>query len=60
MWLISRLQGLKRRIIKRISPIKYAEKTGVNFVKGVLNLYGNVEWGTEPWIITRNLFLNNL
>ena len=52
MPLLTRLQGLKRRIIKRISPIKYAEKTGVNFVKGGLYLYGNVEWGTEPWIIT--------
>lgn len=52
MKITSILRGLKRRVYHRINRIKYAEKVGVNFVKGGLNLYGNVEWGTEPWIIT--------
>ena len=36
----------------RVNPIRYAEKIGVNFVKGGLHLYGSPSWGSEPWIIT--------
>lgn len=38
--------------LKRFSRLRYAEIVGVNFVKGKLHLYGNVDWSTEPWIIT--------
>ena len=36
----------------RKNPIKYAEKIGVNFVRGGLYLYGSPSWGSEPWLIT--------
>lgn len=39
-------------IYRKLHPVKYAEKVGVNFVKGKLFIYGNVAWGSEPWIIT--------
>ena len=32
--------------------MKYAEKVGVNFTKGSLFLYGDIAWGTEPWLST--------
>lgn len=35
----------------RINRVKYAKKIGVN-LKGRLYLYGNITWGTEPWLIT--------
>ena len=38
--------------LKRFNRLKYAKTVGVNFVKGHLHLYGNVDWSTEPWIIT--------
>lgn len=25
---------------------------GVNHVRGSLHLYGKINWGTEPWLIT--------
>jgi len=31
--------------------MKYAKKIGVNF-KGKCQLYGKIDWGSEPWIIT--------
>ena len=40
-----------KTVVKKINPIKYAKKIGVNFGSG-LRLYGDVSWGTEPWIIT--------
>lgn len=33
-------------------PVKYATKIGVNFPVGEVYLYGKINWGTEPWIIT--------
>lgn len=38
-------------IAKKINSVKYAKKIGVNFGEE-LHLYGNISWGTEPWIIT--------
>ena len=40
-------------IVGKINPLKYAMKIGVNFqdAKSV-HLYGRIEWGTEPWLIT--------
>ncbi len=46
--------------MKKVSPIKFAKKVGVNF--GVnFNIYGKIEWGTEPWIITigNNVYLTD-
>lgn len=36
-------------------------KVGVNFPKGGVHIYGVVEWGTEPWIITlgNNVHITN-
>ena len=45
-------QRVKRKYYKVLKPMKYAEKVGVNFTKGSLFLYGDVAWGTEPWLIT--------
>lgn len=39
-------------IVGRIAPSKLAKKIGVNFPWGGIHLYGNINWGTEPWIIT--------
>ena len=38
-------------IINKISHEKYAKKLGVNMGDGC-RFYGNISWGTEPWIIT--------
>jgi acetyltransferase-like isoleucine patch superfamily enzyme len=35
-----------------INPLKYLRKVGLNYPDGGLFLYGRVEFGTEPWIIT--------
>ena len=45
------LKAIYKQIYRKIMPMKYAYKCGVN-IKGRLYLYGNVSWGTEPWIIT--------
>lgn len=36
---------------RKFSPEGYANHIGVNIAKDV-RIYGNVSWGTEPWIIT--------
>lgn len=40
-----------RRIYSKLWPVKYANKIGVNIL-GRLYLYGEIAWGTEPWLIT--------
>ena len=45
------LRRLIDKFIELRNPVKYAEKVGVNFGKG-LHLYGHIRWGSEPWIIT--------
>ena len=42
---------LYRVIMVKLNHVKYAEKIGVN-IQGRLHLYGNIGWGTEPWLIT--------
>lgn len=39
---------------RKLYPTKYAQKIGVNFLEGTnsISIYGNVAWGSEPWIIT--------
>ena len=39
-------------ILKRRNPLAYAKLIGVNFPWGGVHLYGDVNWSTEPWIIT--------
>lgn len=39
-------------ILKRRNPLAYAKLVGVNFPWGGVHLYGDVNWSTEPWIIT--------
>ena len=50
------LVKLRRGIIKKIlcvtNPVKLARLIGVNFVENGLHIYGKIDWGTEPWIIT--------
>lgn len=42
---------LCRFVLERRNPVKYAKKIGVNgFVDG--KIYGQINWGTEPWLIT--------
>lgn len=36
----------------KIRPNKYMKRLGVNFSEGDVHIYGNVIWGSEPWIIT--------
>lgn len=40
-----------RKFVGTLNPVKYAKKIGVN-IRGTLHIYGRVDWGTEPWIIT--------
>ena len=42
---------LYKTIVGKINPLKYAKKIGVNMGDNV-HIYGNVSWGSEPWIIT--------
>jgi len=45
---------------RKLSPIKYAKRKGVN-IKGNVRLYGKQSWGTEPWMITlgNNVHITN-
>lgn len=40
-----------RMVVRRLNPLKYAKKIGVN-MQGDVHIYGNVEWASEPWIIS--------
>lgn len=42
---------LYRIIVGKINPLKFAKKIGVNMGENV-HIYGNVSWGSEPWIIS--------
>lgn len=42
----------KGKFLHRFAPLKYAQRVGVNFTPGGVFLYGNINWGTEPWLIT--------
>ncbi len=46
-----KIRTVYKLFYKKLRPMKYAQKCGLN-MKGKLYLYGNVSWGTEPWIIT--------
>lgn len=43
---------IKRKIIRLfLSPLDYAKLIGVNMGEGIF-IYGTVDWGSEPWIIS--------
>ena len=46
------LKTLYKHYLRKMKPLVYAKKVGVNFPEGELHLYGSVGWSTEPWIIT--------
>ena len=50
----------KHQVYRKLHPLEYAKKCGVN-IKGELYIYGTVNWGTEPWIITvgNNVHITN-
>lgn len=49
-----------RSIAQRLNRAGWAQKIGVN-INGKLYIYGDVDWGTEPWLITlgNNVHLTN-
>ena len=53
-------RALYKKIVGRFNRVKYAKKIGVNFGEN-LHLYGEIDWGTEPWLITlgNNVHLTN-
>ena len=61
---MGKLRKIYRRLYKetvgRFNRVKYAKKIGVNMGEG-LHLYGEIDWGTEPWLITlgNNVHLTN-
>lgn len=42
---------LYKIVVGKINPLKYAKKIGVNCAGGI-HIYGEVSWGSEPWIIS--------
>lgn len=48
------------KILKRINPVKAAKSVGLNMGDN-LHIYGNVQFGTEPWLITlgNNVYLTD-
>lgn len=48
----TKIKKIKHKLLKKMRPLEYAKKAGVNFNQGEVFLYGNVEWNTEPWLIT--------
>ena len=47
-----KLKSIYKIYLHKLKPIKYMKKVGVNFLDGKVHIYGNVAWGSEPWIIT--------
>ncbi len=49
-----------REVYSRMFPVSYARHIGVSFGEN-LHIYGNIGWGTEPWIITlgNNVYITN-
>lgn len=43
------------------NPVKYAKRLGVNFTGKNVTIYGKVNWGSEPWLITigDNVYITN-
>lgn len=49
--MFNRVKRIKRFILKNTNCKKYAKKVGVNFGEN-FNVYGHIDFGTEPWLIT--------
>ncbi|MBR4710796.1 MAG: acyltransferase [Clostridia bacterium] len=43
---------IRNKYLRFTNPVGYAKRIGVNFPDGGLFVYGKIDWGTEPWIIT--------
>ena len=54
-------KNLYAKIMIKVNRVKYAKKIGVNMPFGDVHLYGDIGWGTEPWIITlgKNVHITN-
>lgn len=50
--MFEKIKKAKRKIVHFVDKKKYMELVGINFSKDQVHLYGKVEWGTEPWLIT--------
>lgn len=62
MGLIKKIKGFYlKKIYAKILPVRYLKKIGLNFTPGELHIYGNVDFSTEPWIITigKNVHITN-
>ena len=46
------LKKIYKLYLRRFRPITYANRAGVNFSPGEVFIYGLIDWGTEPWIIS--------
>ncbi len=50
---MGKIRKLYKVIFRRLYPVKYAKKVGVGFEgQDSLHIYGQVDWGSEPWIIS--------
>ncbi len=49
--LVSFLKSPYRIYMRKYRPVEWAKKIGVNMGEDV-HIYGDIEWSTEPWIIT--------
>ena len=51
---------IKQYFIKRKGSVEYAKYLGVNIHDSV-RIFGTIEWGTEPWLISigRNTSITN-
>lgn len=47
-------------LLNKINPYKFAKKIGVR-INPTVHLYGNIHWGSEPWIIElgNNIYLTD-
>lgn len=59
--MISFFKRLYKFYLKRNNPVKYAKKIGVNMNTYTVHIYGIVEWGSEPWLISLgdNVFITD-
>ena len=46
------IRVIRNKYFRFTNPIGYAKRIGVNFPDGGLHIYGKIDWGTEPWIIS--------
>ena len=60
MFLKKAYRKVYSKILIKLNHVKYAKKIGVNMGENV-HLYGDIGWGTEPWLITlgNNVYITN-